>query len=74
MLDQKTIDHLRNDVYPSGSRVVLDFTDDPYTRLKPGDEGTVDGVDSIGTVFINWDNGSGIGLVFGHDGFHRTDL
>ena len=44
--------------YPAGCRVELVSMDDPYARLKPGDQGTVVAVDDIGTVHINWDNGS----------------
>ncbi len=29
--------------------------DDPYSRLKPGDRGTVEFVDDIATVHVKWD-------------------
>lgn len=48
-------------------RVELIHTADPYTRLEPGVQGTVTFVDSIGTVFVDWDNGSRLGLVPGED-------
>lgn len=35
--------------YPAGCRVELVSMDDPYARLKPGDQGTVVAVDDIGT-------------------------
>ena len=41
--------------------------DDPYGKLKPGDRGTVRTVDDTGTVFVRWDNGSGLGVVYGVD-------
>jgi hypothetical protein len=42
--------------------------DDPYnTTLKPGDRGTVSDVDEIGTIFVNWDCGSGLGAAYGED-------
>jgi hypothetical protein len=41
--------------------------DDPYGRLKPGDRGTVKSVDDTGTVFVSWDCGSGLGVVYGED-------
>lgn len=53
--------------YPPGCRVELVFMDDPYTKLKPGDQGTVSVVDSIGTVFIDWDCGSSLGAAYGAD-------
>lgn len=48
-----------------GWRVQLVHTSDPYTTLKPGDIGTIDFVDSTGTVFVRWDNGSRLGMVKG---------
>jgi hypothetical protein len=50
-----------------GKRVTLLFTSDPYTNLTRGDEGVVDYIDDIGTVFVKWDNGSRLGLVEGED-------
>ena len=45
--------------YPAGCRVALvSMGPDPYSRLKPGDEGTVFHVDDAGTVHVNWDCGS----------------
>lgn len=46
-----------------GKRVRLQYTNDPYTELRAGDEGTVDHIDDAGTVFVAWDNGSKLGLV-----------
>ena len=54
-------------MYPEGTRVELIRMDDPYTRLKPGDKGTVRMVDDTGTVFVDWDCGSGLGIVYGID-------
>jgi hypothetical protein len=48
-------------------RIELISTSDPYTELKPGDLGTVDFVDDLGTIHITWDNGSQLGLVPGED-------
>lgn len=53
----------------TGKRVRLSYTSDQYTHLKPGDEGTVDHIDDAGTVHVNWDNGSGLGLIPGEDRF-----
>ena len=56
--------------YPKGTRVELISMDDPYnTKLKPGCQGTVDHIDDIGTIHVNWDCGSGLGLVYGEDRF-----
>ena len=53
--------------YPPGTRVILIKMNDPYTRLKPGAKGTVTGVDDIGTIHVNWDCGSSLGVVFSED-------
>lgn len=61
----------KNNIGPSGEkpgdRIQLTFTDDQYTTLKSGDKGTVNFVDDYGTVHINWDEGSTLGLVPDHD-------
>jgi len=46
-----------------GKRVSLIYTSDQYTTLVAGDEGTVSFVDDAGTVFVDWDNGSSLGLL-----------
>ncbi|WP_258222534.1 DUF4314 domain-containing protein [Microbacterium sp. HMWF026] len=53
----------------SGTRIRLISTTDDMTRLCEGDEGTVDHTDSIGTVHVDWDNGSTLGLIPGEDRF-----
>lgn len=59
------------DHYPKGARVELISMDDPYTKLKPGDQGTVIAVDDIGTVHIAWDNGGSLGAAYGADRIRR---
>ena len=54
-------------MYPVGCRVELVSMDDPYSRLLPGEQGTVSAVDDTGTVFVNWDCGSGLGVAYGVD-------
>ena len=56
-------------MYKKGMRVKLKEMKDPYTQLKEGDEGTIEFIDDIGTIFVNWDNGSGLGLIIGEDEF-----
>lgn len=46
-----------------GERVRLIYCSDPYTLLKAGEEGIVDFVDDWGTVFVQWDSGSNLGMV-----------
>ncbi len=58
--------HIRSQ-YPTGTRVVLESMNDPYTRLKSGDVGTVVHVDDAGGIHINWDNGSTLAAIYGID-------
>jgi hypothetical protein len=49
-------------LYPKGTRVKFVHTNDPWTRLSEGVLGTVSLVDDFGTVHIDWDDGSHLGL------------
>lgn len=53
--------------YPPGTRIALVSMEDPYSKLQPGDRGTVSGVDDIGTIHVAWDCGSGLGIAYGED-------
>ena len=57
--------------YTPGARVMLIRMSDPYTNLRLGDRGTVTLVDDIGTIHVNWDCGSTLGVVFGEDECRR---
>lgn len=61
----------RKSEYPPGCRVELVHMDDPYSKLNPGDQGTVTSVDDIGTVHVAWDNGSSLGAAYGPDRIRR---
>ena len=63
---KETVERIRR-MYPKGTRVELISMSDPYTKLRPGDKGTVSMVDDIGTVFVKWDCGSGLGVAYGED-------
>lgn len=63
---REIIDVLR-ETYPFGTRVRLISMNDPYTKLQPGDEGTVINVDAIGTIHVQWDSGSTLGVAYGED-------
>ena len=54
--------------YPKGTRVELVSMNDPFnTKLIPSCQGTVVSVDSIGTIHVDWDCGSSLGVVYGED-------
>ena len=63
---KEVIERLRRQ-YPQGTRVELVSMDDPYSKLKPGDRGSVLFVDDIGTIHVNWDSGSSLGVAYGVD-------
>ena len=69
--DMKVVERLRR-LYPIGTRVVLEKMEDPYTKLKPGDGGTVLYVDDAANVHINWDNGSSLAAIFGVDEIRKV--
>lgn len=69
---RKFVEQLRSS-YPKGRRVELVEMDDPYTTLKPGDRGSVNCVDDTGTIFVHWDNGSGLGVVYGVDRIRKVN-
>lgn len=64
-VSKKFVDYLR-EKYPVGCRVELINMDD--SQAPPvGTCGTVYGVDDVGTVHVHWDNGCGLGVVYGVD-------
>ena len=70
-LRRETIEHLRES-FPRSCRVELLQMDDP--QAPPiGTLGTVIGIDDLGTIHVNWDNGSGLGVAYGEDACRRID-
>ena len=50
--------------FERGDRVALEHTDDPDTRLRPGDEGTVTRYDpKPGQLDVRWDSGSTLSML-----------
>lgn len=73
MISKEALRALR-ERYPKGTRVELIFMDDPYnTKLVPGSKGTVVAVDSIGTIHVAWDCGSGLGVAYGIDSCRKVE-
>lgn len=53
--------------FEPGVRVELLQMEDPYRKLPTGSKGTVTGVDDIGTIHVQWDCGSSLGVAYGED-------
>lgn len=53
-------------MYPKGTRVKLIDMDDKQAP-PVGTKGTVTFVDDIGTIHVQWDNGSSLGVAFEED-------
>lgn len=66
-----TVERIRK-AYPAGCRVELINMDDVQAPPE-GTRGTVLGVDDTGSLMVNWDNGSGLNVVYGVDRARRLD-
>lgn len=65
MITKEQLTVLRS-LYPAGTRVELLQMDD--VQAPPiGTKGTVIGVDDTGNLMVNWDNGSGLSVIYGID-------
>jgi len=53
-------------LYPNGTRVKLLEMEDPFAP-SIGTLGTVIGVDDIGSILVNWDNGQSLNVLYGID-------
>ena len=71
MPTERQIQQIRS-AYPAGTKIELISMDDPYTNLKPGDIGTVIGVDDAGQIMMRWDKGGSLSLIPGEDSFRRV--
>lgn len=52
-----------NEIPERDARVRFVHTDDPYTRLRPGDEGTAGRFTQLGGLSVRWDHGSTLSLL-----------
>lgn len=65
VISKEKLEYLRK-TYAPGTRVRLEYMDD--VQAPPiGTSGTVKGVDDIGSIMIQWDNGSSLSVVYGYD-------
>jgi hypothetical protein len=70
-ITKNQLENLRKQ-YPIGCVVKLISMDDSFAP-KEGTLGKVFHIDDTGTIHINWDNGSTLGVVFGVDKIERIE-
>ena len=58
--------------YPPGTQVRLTRMDDPQAPPL-GTEGTVTGVDDMGSLLVDWDNGSHLNVIYGVDAVQKLN-
>lgn len=68
----KNIVNLVKENYPENSRIELITLNDPFVKIPSGTKGTVNTVDDTGTVFVTFDTGQYIGLVYGEDYYKKA--
>ena len=67
MCDKNKLKRLREQ-YPKGAEIELISMNDSYA-VPSGTHGVVDFVDDIGTIHVNWETGSSLGLIPDEDKF-----
>lgn len=68
---QRRIAESTKKLYPPGTRIELLSMSDSYAPVPSGTRGTVKFVDSMGTIFPEWDNGRSLGVVSSEDSFRK---
>lgn len=58
-------------LYPEGTRVLLIQMDDDRNPVEPNTRGTVNHVDDLGTIHMNWDNGRTLAICLHADSFRK---
>lgn len=61
------------EMYSEGTQVICLQCADEYHPIKRGTKGTVTHVDDIGTIHVEWENGSSLGIVYGVDKCQKID-
>lgn len=70
MYNQNLVKRMKEQYLP-GTRIRLDYMNDPYAPIAPGMEGKVDFVDDTGTLHCTFDNGRTLGVIPGEDSFSK---
>jgi len=68
---KEILEKLREE-YPPGTRVELIRMED-IQAPPTGTQGTVIGVDDIGSIMVSWDNGSSLSVVYGEDSCRKLE-
>jgi len=66
-MNKERVEYLKRN-FKAGDRVELINMDDPQAP-PPHTKGTVTGVDDMGSIMVNWDNGSSLSLIPNEDIF-----
>ena len=69
MLTNSELNVLRKQ-FPTGYKVRLIKMDDPFAP-QAGTTGVIKYVDDMGAIHVKWENGSGLGVVYGEDVIER---
>lgn len=68
---QRRIAESTKKLYPPGTRIELIHMNAPHAPVPASTRGAVKFVDSLGTIFPEWDNGRTLGVVPGEDSFRK---
>ena len=69
--NKEMLEFLRRE-YPSGTRVILVRMDDPQAPPL-GTKGTVTGLDDMGSILVDWDNGSHLNVIYEVDAVQKLN-
>lgn len=72
MMNENKLNYIK-EKYPVGSRVKLNYMEDPYA-VPSGTLGTIGYIDDEGQIGVSWDNGSSLSLIYGVDSFDVIDI
>ena len=72
MISKEKLYFIKNK-YPIGTRVKLDYMDDPYA-VPSGTLGTINYIDDEGQIGVLWDDGRNLALIYGVDKFEVVDI
>ena len=59
--------------FPKGTTIKCLQMNDPFHPVPPGTIGVVEHVDDMGTIHMNWENGSTLALIYGEDRFKKLN-